>query len=155
MIVLNLPCAAKNRSSYIKLFFIHSFKSLTFSNKLVVASLMSCMSMDTPVTRKVTLSMFSLVFLGLKTSFTTTQRNYHFLSVSTYSFFKMFFVDQNLRDLKVIQGFTGHGNPGKSWISNLVNVGQEILEKTSHGKFWKISSMQKQKILVSSFAKGK
>ena len=35
---------------YIKLFFIHSFKSLIFSNKLVVASLMSCMSMDTPVT---------------------------------------------------------------------------------------------------------
>ena len=63
----------------------------------------------------------------------------------------MFFVDQNLRDLKVIQGFTGHGNPGKSLISiNLVNLGQE-----SRGKSWKISSMHKQKIIVSSFGKGK
>ena len=75
--------------------------------------------------------------------------------MATNSFFKVFFGDQNLRDLKVIQGFTSHGNPGKSWIPNLVNLGQEILEKTSRGKFWKISSMHKQKILVSSFGKGK
>ena len=47
------------------------------------------------------------------------------------------------------------GNPGKSWISDLVNPGQEILEKTSPGQSWKISSMHKQNILVSSFGKGK
>ena len=64
-------------------------------------------------------------------------------------FLKCVFEDQNLRDLKVIQGFTGHGNPGKSWISNLVNPGQEILEKTSHGKSWKISSMHLNKKLLS------